>query len=131
MEIQDISQRKNDLAVKLSDLDSLKYVIDELEKKITSLKADFDHQSNIANESQNAFKALVIQSRHRLVGTFGEVESKIQGHQTVNKEMSADSLDYGNTTIRIQEQSHNTTVSSIKNGESEENIGASADAVNS
>lgn len=42
LEIQDITKRKNELSVKLSDLDSLKYVIDELEKKIISLKSEYD-----------------------------------------------------------------------------------------
>lgn len=61
-EILDTTQRKNELAVKLSDLDSMKFVIDELEKKVTSLRADFDLQSNTINTNKLAFKAFVMQS---------------------------------------------------------------------
>ena len=59
-EIEDVTQRKNDLAVKLSDLDSLKYVIDELEKKIKLLTTDYDQQSKTMDDKKIAFKTYVV-----------------------------------------------------------------------
>lgn len=59
-EIEDVTQRKNDLAVKLSDLDSLKYVIDELEKKIKLLTTDYDQQSKTMDDKKAAFKTYVV-----------------------------------------------------------------------
>ena len=59
-EIEDVTQRKNDLAVKLSDLDSLKYVIDELEKKIKLLTTDYDQQSKTMDDKKVAFKTYVV-----------------------------------------------------------------------
>ena len=79
LEIKEITQRKDELAVKLSDLASMKFVIDELEKKIQSLQGSFDEQTKAMSECKQTFKSHVIQSKERMVAAFIEVEAKIQG----------------------------------------------------
>ena len=66
------------------------------------------------------------------MASFDEVDSKINDNKNLTKkELSVDMPDNANLTVKKRDQSHNTTVSSSKNDEAEENIVTRCEVQNS